>query len=117
MPLATRACGGVVPTTAPRDFLHGRSIMIPLKDSLLVPYSTNFNDRIVAAPATFSLSSAQAALYTAFHTPYVAAYNAMMAARADGTRSESLTATKNSTKRGLLDYARQLYSFVQSNAS
>jgi hypothetical protein len=35
--------------------------MIPLKDSLLVPYSTNFNDRIVATPATFSLSAAQAA--------------------------------------------------------
>lgn len=90
---------------------------IPLKDSLLVPFSTNFNDRIVASPATFSLSAAQASAYTALHTPYVAAYNAMMAARADGTRSMSFTATKDSTKRALLNYARQLYTFVQANAT
>jgi len=91
--------------------------MIPVKDSLLVPFSTNFNDRIVASPLVFQLSAPQAAAYTALHAPYVAAYNAMMAARADGTRSQSLTATKDSTKLGLLNYARQLYSFVQSNKS
>ena len=91
--------------------------MIPLKDSLLVPFSTNFNDRIVATPLVFQLSVPQAAAYTALHDPYVAAYNAMMAARADGTRSQSLTATKESTKLGLLNYARQLYTFVQSNNS
>ena len=91
--------------------------MIPLKDSLLVPFSTNFNDRIVATPSVFQLSAAQATAYTAVHTPYVDAYNAMMASRADGTRSQSLTSTKNSTKKSLLDYGRQLYAFVQSNAS
>ena len=91
--------------------------MIPLKDSLLVPFSTNFNDRIVATPATFALSAAQATAYTALHDPYVAAYNAMMASRADGTRSQSLTNTKDTTKLALLNYARQLYTFVQSNNS
>lgn len=90
---------------------------IPLKDSLLVPFSTNFNDRIVATPLVFQLSAPQAAAYTAVHTPYLTAYNAMMAARADGTRSQSLTSTKDSTKRALLNYGRQLYSFVQSNNS
>ena len=90
---------------------------IPLKDALLVPFSTNFNDRIVASPATFSLSAPQAAAYTALHTPYVTAYNAMMNARANGTRSESLTATKDSNKLALLKYARELYAFVQSNNS
>ncbi len=90
---------------------------IPLKDSLLVPFSTNFNARIVASPGTFLLTAPQAAAYTALHDPFVAAYNAMMTARADGTRSESFTATKNSTRRALLNYARQLYAFVQANAA
>ena len=90
---------------------------IPVKDSLLVPYSTNFNDRIVANPSTFQLLPAQATNYTALHDPYVAAYDAMMAARADGTRSKSLTNAKDNAKRDLLIYARQLYSFVQSNNS
>jgi hypothetical protein len=90
---------------------------IPTKDSLLVPYSTNFNDRIVATPTVFQLSAPQAAAYTALHTPYVTAYNDMMASRADGTRSQSLTNTKDETKHNLLIYARQLYSFVQSNNS
>ena len=80
---------------------------IPMIDSLLVPFSQNFNDRIVASPSTFSLLPAQATAYTALNTPYLAAYNAMMAARADGTRSRSLTMMKDSTKKGLIDYARQ----------
>lgn len=89
--------------------------MIPLKDALLVPFSTNFDTRIVASPSTFLLSAPQAAAYTPLHDAYVAAYNAMMNARADGTRSASLTATKDSTKKGLLDYARQLYGIVSAN--
>jgi hypothetical protein len=88
---------------------------IPLKDSLLVPFSTNFNDRIVASPSTFQLTAPQAAAYTPLHTAYVEAYNTMMAARADGTRSESLTAAKDSAKKTLLDYARQLYGIVSAN--
>ena len=91
--------------------------MIPTKDSLLVPYSTNFNDKIVATPATFSLSAAQAAAYTPLHTAFITAYNAMMAARADGTRSESLTSAKNDAKDDLLAYGRELYSFVQASSS
>src|SRR3954467_15073857 len=90
---------------------------IPTKDSLLVPYSTNFNDRIVANPSTFQLVAAQATAYTALHTPYITAYETMMAARADGTRSKSLTNAKDNAKRNLLTYGRQLYSFVQSNNS
>jgi hypothetical protein len=89
--------------------------MIPLKDSLLVPYSTNFNDRIVASPTTWHLTSIQAAAYTALHSPYISAYNTMMAARADGTQSQSLTAAKDSAKLGLLNYARELYSFVAAD--
>lgn len=90
---------------------------IPKKDSLLVQWSTNFNDRIVASPTTFSLTAAQATAYTAVHTPFITAYNTMMAARESGTYAESMTAAKDSTKLALLQYGRQLYAFVSANAS
>lgn len=90
---------------------------IPLKDALLVPYSTNFDARINATPAAFSLSAPQAAAYTPLHDAYVTAYEAMMSARADGTRSKSLTSARDAAKHNLLNYARQLYAFVQANAS
>src|SRR6478672_1739290 len=84
-------------------------------DSLLVAFSTNFNDRIVAAPATYGFSAAQASAYTALHTPFVSAYNAVVAARESGTRSRSLVASKDAAKASLLGYARQLYAQVQSS--
>lgn len=88
---------------------------IPKKDSLLVPYSANFNDRIVAAPVNFGLTAAQATRYTVVHAPYVAAYEAMTEAREAGTRSQSLTAAKDTAKAELLEYGRELYAFVQAN--
>ena len=90
---------------------------IPLKDSLLVPWSNNFDTRITASPITFGLTAAQASAYDALHDPFVAAYNAMMDARANGTRSESLTAATKSAKAALLEYARELYAFVAANNS
>jgi len=111
-------CGGTVFIGITASSSERRSIMsIPLKDSLLVPFSQNFNDRIVASPTTFALSAPQAAAYTPLHTAFVAAYNALMAARGSGTQSKSLTSTKDATKNALLAYARQLYAFVQSNAT
>ena len=88
---------------------------IPKKDSLLVPYSTNVNTRIVASPGTFQLSAAQATAYTAVHAPYIAAVSAMMEAREAGNRQQSLTDTRNTTKKALLAYGRQLYTTIQSN--
>jgi hypothetical protein len=98
-------------------FRKGDRMSVPLKDSLLVPWSTNFDTRITATPTTFGLTAAQATAYTALHDPFVAGYNAMMAARADGTRSEAQTAIKDAAKTALLAMARELYSFVQANTS
>jgi hypothetical protein len=107
----------MVPPPAPQVLQKGDRMSIPLKDALLVPYSTNMNDRIVASPSTYQLLAAQAAAYTAVHEPYIAAQSAMMAARADGTRSEAATATRNACKTALLTYARMIYSYVQNNAA
>jgi hypothetical protein len=87
----------------------------PKKDSLLVAFSSNFNDRIVAEPATFSLSAAQAALYTPLHTSFVDSYNAVVEAREAGTRSKSLVQIKDQAKFDLLRYGRELYKLVQAS--
>ena len=88
---------------------------IPTKDVLLVDFSTNWNTRIVSSPTTFSLTAAQASAYTPLHSAFLASYNAMVAARESGTRSESLTAQKDADKVELLRYGRELYSLVQAS--
>lgn len=88
---------------------------IPLKDALLVPWSTNFDTRITTSPATFGLTPGQASLYSELHGSFIDAYNAMTSARESGTRSRAQTADKDAAKAALLRYARQLYSFVQAN--
>ena len=95
----------------------GPLLAIPLKDSLLVPWSANFDTRANATPLVFGLTAAQANDYTTLHTPYVAAYNAMMEARADGSNSKALTAARTAAKDALLAYARELYAFVSANTS
>ena len=90
---------------------------IPTKDSALVDWSTNANTRLTAAPATYGTTAAVATQYDTLHDAFVAAYNNLVAARAAGTRSESLTALKDGAKFALLNFARPLYKQIQSNTS
>ena len=90
---------------------------IPTKDVSLVDWSTNANTRLTAAPATYGTTAAVATAYTAVHDPFIAAYNNLVAARAAGTRSESLTALKDAAKLALLNFARPLYKTIQVNTA
>jgi hypothetical protein len=91
---------------------------IPTKDALLAPYSINMNTRLVASGVTtYKLTAPQVAGYTSLHDLWIAAYNELVDARAAGNRSESLTMTKDDAKKGLLQYARQLYGIIRSNES
>ncbi len=87
---------------------------IPTKDSALAAYSTNFNTRIVATPTDFGLTAAQATEYTGLHDLFIDAYDA---ANVPGSRSKSLVAAKDNAKKDLLDFARELYAFVQANTA
>jgi len=107
--------GRVSRVDAAGDFAKEIVMAIPLKDSLLVPYSQNWATRTTATPTDFGLTAAQAEAYVAVQSLYVDAYTTMMNARADGTWSESQTALKNATKATLLEFNRQLYAFVQAN--
>src|SRR5687768_11246412 len=60
---------------------------VPTKDSELVAYGDNFDTRATATPTAFGLTAPQAAAFNAKYTPFVAAYEALVAARAAGIRS------------------------------
>ena len=57
---------------------------IPTKDVALVDWSTNTSTRLTAAPATYGTTAAVATSYAAVHTPFLTAYNNLIAARASG---------------------------------
>jgi len=90
---------------------------VPTKDSLLVPWGSNFDTKVTASPTTYSLVAGQATAFHAAYTPYVTAYNAVATAREAGTRSKVLTATKDAAKATLLRLARELYAIVQDSNS
>jgi len=85
---------------------------IPLKDSALAAWSTNFDTRITATPTVFGLVAAQATAYGVLHDAFIAAYNA---ASVIGARSKSLVTAKATAKAALMPYARELYGFVQAS--
>lgn len=87
------------------------------KDVDLVNWSTNANTRLNASPTTYGTTALVAAAYTAVHDLFIAAFDNLMAARAAGNRSQSLTSIKNDTKRNLLDFARPLYKTIQANTA
>ena len=88
---------------------------MPIKDSELVDFSTNFSTRISAVPADFGLSAPQASAYQTRHLAFVGAYDAQRVAFEAGNRQESLTAAKNLAKHELLTLGRELYAFIQDS--
>jgi len=87
---------------------------VPTKDSLLAVYAPNFSGIITASPTTYNVTTAQAAALATATDNFVDAYNA---ARAEGTRSKSLTATKTSMKIALLSLLRPMYGAIQASAT
>ena len=87
---------------------------VPTKDSLLAVYAPNFSGIITASPTTYNVTTAQAAALATATDNFVDAYNA---ARAEGTRSKSLTATKTSMKIALLALLRPMYGAIQASAT
>ena len=87
---------------------------VPTKDSLLAVYAPNFSGIITASPTTYNVTTAQATALATASDNFVDAYNA---ARAEGTRSKSLTATKTSMKIALLSLLRPMYGAIQASAT
>ncbi len=90
---------------------------VPKKNSLLVPWSTNFSARATADPGSYGLWSEQASQYAGLHALFISAYEALISARANGVWSRVQTAAAATAKANLLRFARELYAFVQANTS
>jgi len=88
---------------------------IPTKDSDLVAWTTNFNQKITAVPADFGLTAADATAYDALSDAFIAAYNTLVASRESGVFSKALTTQKEQTKESLLQTAREFYAFIQDS--
>ena len=85
---------------------------VPTSDAPLAEWSTNFQVRGTAAPASFSLTAAQMTQYTTLHDAYIEAYNE---AKAEGAKSKALVMAKEDAKSALLVFARELYAFIQAS--
>ena len=89
----------------------------PIRDTQLVAYSTNWNDRLTADPLPYGLTAADATAYNAVHVPYIAAVSALQVAREAGIRSKPLLETRDAARDALLTLGRELYAFVQADTS
>jgi hypothetical protein len=89
--------------------------MIPTKDSLLAGWSSNADEKLTASATTYGCTSAQATQYHTLHLAWMAAYDAVVAAKANGSQTKQLTQAKETAKTDLLDFAREIYAFVQAS--
>ncbi len=91
--------------------------MVPRTDAALVAYSNNWAARLAESPGDYGITAQQVERFAGLRAPYVAIYNVMMEARADGTWSRSQTKARDAARAALLAYARELYAMVQANSS
>jgi hypothetical protein len=90
---------------------------IPKKDTLLVAWGLNFDQKATLSPVTYNLTPAQASAFHTLYQAFVSAFNAVATARESGTRSKALTSTKDAAKAALLRTARELYGFIQGSTT
>jgi hypothetical protein len=87
------------------------------KDSVLVPQARNFAAVLSADPEKYGSSAPAAAAVSDAVQAYADAVAVMVEARANGVRSEQMTADRDATRRAMLDLVRPVYLAVQASAS
>jgi len=85
------------------------------KDALLKPQAVNFSTVLAANPAVYQQTPATATSVTAAVGAYVASFDTLTEARANGVRSEQMTATKDADREAMLDALRPIYALVQES--
>jgi hypothetical protein len=86
---------------------------IPSKRAQLAAWAANFNALIVASPATYGLSSADAASITAVYNPWLTQYNL---ASSPTTKTKSVVAALNTAQVAMLAVLRVYAQQVANNA-
>ncbi len=87
------------------------------KDGELTAQAGNFAAVLAANPAAYQQSPETALAVTAAVNAFVESQAALNEARANGVRSEALTATRNANRTAMLNLLRPIYLAVQASAS
>ena len=87
------------------------------KDSILVPQARNFADVLSADPGAYNVGAPAAAEVVAAVEAYADAVATLIEARANGVRSEQMTANRTATRRAMRGLLRPIYVAVQASAS
>ncbi len=90
---------------------------IKTKDSILVGYASNWMTRITADPGDWNLVVGDASAISDVVTPYVTAYNTLLASRESGIYSQELTRIKDDAKDAMLDVLRMYYTQIQADTA
>jgi hypothetical protein len=87
------------------------------KDAVLSAQVQNFSAVLAAAPAVYDQTAATATAVTAAVDLYVDALTTLITARANGVRSQQMTADKDSARASMLNVLRPIYSAVQDSVT
>jgi hypothetical protein len=87
------------------------------KDSVLSAQAQNFSTVLAASPATYNEVAATATAVTSAVNAYVDALGILTEARANGVRSQQMTADKDSARKSMLDLIRPIYASVAASTS
>lgn len=88
---------------------------IPRKDSLLVAYALNFGTRLLASPATYFTSEAEAEALAAVCETYRAAQRTLADQHEAGIRSEPQRVERDDAKAAMLRAMRARYAMIGNN--
>ena len=89
---------------------------IPRRDDLLDAYGANFDRQATAAPERFGLTAEMAARFRLAYRPFAESLSKLLAARAAGDWSQSMTGDRDAAKAALLACARTLYHRVRASS-
>jgi hypothetical protein len=84
----------------------------PRRESLFVPFSTNFKTKITASPTTYSLTAPQATAYGTLHDAFITKWDVC---QDPNTKTKTAVEQKEEAKRLLLVNLRMLAKIVQNS--
>ena len=87
------------------------------KDAVLAAQAQNFSTVLAATPLVYGQTAPIATAVTAAVTAFVTSLNDLTEARANGVRSQQMTAAKDAARLAMLNLIRPIYTAVQAMAT
>jgi hypothetical protein len=96
---------------------EGGHVSLSKKDAALAAQARNFAAVLAADPGVYATTAPVAAEVTVAVNAYVDSVAALVEARANGVRSEQMTAARNANRRAMLNVMRPIYGAVQASVA